>query len=241
MALSLVPPTLPEDYCDLTEQEQANLLITGTTVVGSTDASFIISFATPGINDRGKAWLKLEADGTPERIYRFAGGQWIARHNTPPSSDERRLWVGSEASLITYDGGAVGAVTSTTGPMWEVDHLYDNQVPIGAATIPVSVDSGPTTLAIGNANLPFTRLKMFQSGILGSGTTGLTGADSARVGVNVGASEDYVIVAAAAPATEPDLGLTSSFGQATPTALAVLTSKRGTFFIKRTARIFYVA
>ena len=141
MSLSLVPPTLPEDYCNLTQQEQANLLIGGTQIIGSADTEIVFSIAEPSVNDRDKAWGKLNSDGTyTNQIYKFAGGQWGAENLTPPSGDDRIIWRGPEADIWSRDGGdgsdpSVTAPTDYTGAMWERDTDFDGRSPMGVGTI----------------------------------------------------------------------------------------------------------
>lgn len=46
------------------------------------------------------------------------------------------MYEGSLASIETYDGGEAGAVTATTGPMWERVTQLDARFPIGPGTLP---------------------------------------------------------------------------------------------------------
>lgn len=64
-------------------------------------------------------------------LYSTHYGQWIALYPVPALDNERRLWVGTPVELETYDGGAAGAVTDTTGPFWEIDTDFEDRIPGG--------------------------------------------------------------------------------------------------------------
>ncbi len=69
--------------------------------------------------------------GDPLRWFFWNGTAWVWPHQVPPLSEERRLWLGTEADLWFYDGGdgttPVGA-TDTTGAMWAVDLATPNYI-----------------------------------------------------------------------------------------------------------------
>ena len=98
----------------------------------------IIQETEPGPTDRDKIWWQIDGSGHIIGWWKYSGGLW--RRPYDPTGviypNERRLWVGSEASLQTYDGGTVAAVTATTGPFWEVDHEFDGRSLMGPGTIP---------------------------------------------------------------------------------------------------------
>lgn len=154
---ALIPPTLSDDFCSKTPQEQANELISGTQISSSTSfTNLLIQAATPTVAQRaGNAWFRLEgADLLPDDLYKFAAGNWQAKIWPPASSDMRMFWRGSEADLWSFDGGdgtnpAVTAPTATTGAVWERDTEMDGRLPMGIGDIPGVV---PTkTLAVDEA------------------------------------------------------------------------------------------
>lgn len=98
--------------------------------------------STPAPADQGKPWLRLNADGTPDRTYSYSGGNWISLHALPAGSV--MMYQGTEASIDTFDGGEVAAVTATTGPMWEKVDEMDGRFPIGPGTLP----DGSTVVAV---------------------------------------------------------------------------------------------
>lgn len=143
----LIPGTLPEGFCQLTPQEQFNVMASLLQISSATSFdTLLIQAETPGVNQRQKAWLRLEgANLTPDKIYKWALGQWIAKNLRGPG--ERMIWFESEADLWLYDGGdgsnpAVTAPTSTSGAMWERDTDFDARFMVGAGTFPSGASVG---------------------------------------------------------------------------------------------------
>jgi hypothetical protein len=106
MSLSLIPPTLPSDFCTLSTQEQANLLIDGIQVTGSVEGGIVFSTDEPGVDDRDKAWGLLNPDGTfTGKIFTYDDGFWGSEHPYAVSGDVRLIWTGIEADVWSFDGG----------------------------------------------------------------------------------------------------------------------------------------
>lgn len=234
---SLIPPTIPEDFCQLTPQEQVNLIIGGTVIAPTTSFdNLLIQASMPNPNQRSKAWLRLEGgDLTPDKIYKYALGAWLSKHPVPASGDARQMWVGSELSLQTYDGGDGDPVGPAAGPMWEVDHDYDGRMPMGPGAIPGSnpadtiavgeeKGSGSHTLTV--AELPAHNHPPLNAG--GNVDGFLNHTTTTGNPYNPTGSGDAVVEAT-----------TGNTGGDTP--FSTLSPALGTFFIKRTARIFYKA
>jgi hypothetical protein len=141
MSLSLIPPTLPSDFCTLSAQEQVNLLIDGTQVTGSVEGGTVFSTTEPSVDDRDKAWGLLNPDGTfTGKIFTYDDGFWGSEHPYPPSSEVRLMWAGDTADLWNFDGGdgvdpAITAPTTFTGAMWEVDTVFAGRSPMGVGAI----------------------------------------------------------------------------------------------------------
>jgi hypothetical protein len=141
MSLSLIPPTLPSDFCTLSAQEQANLLIDGTQVTGSVEGGTVFSTTEPSVDDRDKAWGLLNPDGTfTGKIFTYDDGFWGSEHPYPPSSEVRLMWAGDTADLWNFDGGdgvdpSITAPTTYTGAMWEVDTVFAGRSPMGVGAI----------------------------------------------------------------------------------------------------------
>lgn len=98
--------------------------------------SFVVGASTPDVDDQDKPWLRLNADGTPDRIYYYANGFWLCRHALAPGTII--LWEGAAANIDAFDGGETATVTKICGPMWERVTELDARFPLGVGTLPVS-------------------------------------------------------------------------------------------------------
>lgn len=109
--VSLLQATFPED---------ASIFNTGNT--------------EPAPSRRVYPWYRSNADGTPDRWYKYSMGAWISLHEMPPGSVI--MYEGTEVSIDTFDGGSAGAITSISGPMWEKVTSMNARFPIGPGTLP---------------------------------------------------------------------------------------------------------
>jgi hypothetical protein len=169
MSLSLIPPTLPSDFCTLSAQEQVNLLIDGTQVTGSVEGGTVFSTTEPSVDDRDKAWGLLNPDGTfTGKIFTYDNGFWGSEHLYAPSGDVRLIWAGIESDVWLFDGGngvnpGVTAPTTYTGAMWEVDTVFAGRSPMGVGAI--SGSSPAKSLAIdeqyGDGSVTLTNEQVF--------------------------------------------------------------------------------
>lgn len=125
---SFCPSNIATDWPFLVKLLQASL---AGDIIGT-----IISETTPGVDDQDKPWLKLNADGTPDRIYRYANGYWLSKH--PAFAGQLVIWEGAVADIPTLDGGEAGTVTAISGPMWERVTELDGKFPLGVGTLAVS-------------------------------------------------------------------------------------------------------
>ncbi len=96
---------------------------------------------TPDPEDQDKPWWRTDANGNPRGKWTFSQGVWLCEHPlyNPKTDTVRRDLIFAEieaAAVPTYDGGEAGAVTDTTGPMWELVAEYAARMPIGAGTLP---------------------------------------------------------------------------------------------------------
>lgn len=123
MAVTMVvnAGNLPEGFCATSEQNRLNVYAQYLSVQFPANIqTFNYGATVPDPDNRIFPWFRTNLDGTPDKWYVYSSGYWISLHPTPASSPELRMYVGSLASIDTYDGGEVGAVTSITGPMWQV-------------------------------------------------------------------------------------------------------------------------
>lgn len=86
-------------------------------------------------------FLGFWVNTTNNRLYFYDGANWLSKHQYAPNGPERLLYVGSGASVATYDGGNSTAASVSGGAMWEIDTDYTAKVLRGAvggtsATIP---------------------------------------------------------------------------------------------------------
>lgn len=151
--------TLPEGACYLTEQERliafaAALGIVlpgnfGTTNQGST---------TPSINDRDKPWHRTNVDGSPDGTYYWFDGSWKRKHPNDPGLGG--YWRGFVSDIDTIDGGSPGAITTISGPFWEIDTALAAKFPVGVGAfasgdaLAVNAEGGIEKVILTMANLP---------------------------------------------------------------------------------------
>lgn len=106
---------------------------------------FFVGHSTPS-STNPTVWLQTTSDpsnsspldfGDPIRWLTWNGSAWVWPHPVVPGTGERRMWVGTEADLWSYDGGDgtdPATATDTTGAMWMVDTVFDSKSPRGAVT-----------------------------------------------------------------------------------------------------------
>lgn len=106
----------------------------------------------PSVEDRDKIWVKTDATtNIMVGIYSWAPtfGAWVKYHwqNGVVPTQERRLFAGNSADVDTYDGGASGGITATTGPFWQIDTDWADKIPVGVGTnyTPQGTDFSPFT------------------------------------------------------------------------------------------------
>lgn len=194
-------------------------------------STFIASQSEPDVADRDKTWIQLDASELPTgRFFRYIGG-WYMRHPRRQDGedwqDERIWWAGSEADIKLFDGGNTDPVSTTTGPMWEIDHDYDARFPLAAGTSPK-----PTTFNAGDtggeeenillaANLPaHTHGLSFLKQVDADHSNDFAGGDAAYIGGD-----------------QPGLE-TDSFGSGSSTTINNMPPYRVGYWIKPTVRIY---
>jgi hypothetical protein len=221
--------------------------------------SFSIGNAVPA-STVPPVWLRTTKDatsanandyGSPIRWFTFDAtvGNWTSPHpvQVADSANERRLWVGSEAALWSYDGGdgtnpAVSPPTAATGAMWQVDHNFDFRFPVGAGVNPTAYSPYPASaVAVGGAGgeerhflTPTEQAAVPDLTLSGaSGPTNFSGASFHPL-LQVTVNNVTVDGANLVPGTVP----------MTPTANATVAHNTmppyyGVFFISRTTRQYY--
>ena len=134
--ITLTAPSLPANYCPASYQKLANDIIGGTQATfNSTIGNSFFNFGPtyPAINNRIYPWL--DENG---QWWIYDQGVWL-RKNPVTAAYERRIYVGTTTDLLSYDGGdGTATATTTTGPMWMVDTLFDARFPVGAGAFAAS-------------------------------------------------------------------------------------------------------
>lgn len=142
LGLQLQPGTLNNAQCwpSTPQALYAEMFEKGRALVGSL-TGIIISETTPLPQDRDKGWIKTSS-GHPIGIFVWDTvlNYWVYPNPEPPNSTgvntgPIRWWRGTIASLATYDGGEAGAVSSVSGPMWELDADLNGRFPISPGTL----------------------------------------------------------------------------------------------------------
>lgn len=249
--LQLIAPTLPEGFCPLTEQERVNAYFDGAQVQQNTSFdNIVISDTAPGANERDKLWFRL-TPGTlapTGKLFRYFDGKWVLPHPVPAGGEERRIWKGTilgGGSLEEYDGGSIGAVGDAAGPMWEVDTDFEGRLPVGVGAMPngtsvsLGEEIGGDKVTLTNANIRnhshFALAAVYAvSAAVPSATVYATFSGGGT------GQENYILQSSA---TVPTVAPTSNAGGDTAAndPVTIVPPVRGCYFIKRTARLYYVA
>jgi hypothetical protein len=233
--------TIPADQCFTTLDAMASTL-TGVLAgrIEGDSIGLIISRSAPSPANEDKAWLKLDNDFGPERLYRFWNGLWVSRHPVPFSGLERRIWVGDLAQLKTYDDGEDAPVSDVTGPFWVEDSDFAARFLVGAGTFAGGTvvghgdAGGAEEVQLAEANIPEHRHSI---GIDGSGVD--EAAENGRLRVGAGTEIGFQ-----PDTSEVDVAHTRTYGgdeDGATVPVPILPPYRGVYIIRRTARVYYVA
>ena len=125
---------LPTDYSFTTFNQFGKDIFDKITLAMSGDFTLLSQGETTP-TDTNYLWYNYN----DQRIYRYYGNTWIARHPIPASSPIREIWTSTESALKTYDGGEDTAVSDSTGPFWEIDTTFVSRFPLGAGTLITSL------------------------------------------------------------------------------------------------------
>ena len=150
--ITLTPPSLPVGYCPSNYQQLANDVISGTQAnFNSSIGNSFFNFGptTPALNNQVYPWLDNNGNW-----WVFQGGYWSRQNPVAAGSSERRIFVGTSADVLSYDGGdgTVYSGNPYAGSMWAIDTNFEARFPVGAGTFAasgvVSVNGTTTSTAV---------------------------------------------------------------------------------------------
>lgn len=148
MEINFTISSFPVGYCFTTPNQFAVDLVTRLAGEVAGDANFFNDGdTTPAPDDQDRPWLPHNYSGNnpPAFVYQFVDGAW--RMPNPNPTGAVMMYQGTEASIETFDGGEAGAITATTGPMWQKVSAMDAKIPIGPGTLGTAPNT--RTIAIG--------------------------------------------------------------------------------------------
>lgn len=245
--IGVTPATLGASYCFTSFQKLATDIIAGSqfTFQSSVGNSFFnYGDAAPTVDNQIFPWFRTGA-GNLNGWYNFNGGDWILAHPTPASSNERRLWIGTEIDLLTYDGGDTNAPNDRNGPMWAVDHDFDGKFPVGPGTLPgFQAVPVPTVIGVGiNGGSEGQAVTLTEAQLathshpIGTESAGADETEPAEDGqLRVGGGTLHWELNNGA-----HVGHTRNTGAGAPIDISTLPPYRGAFMIMRTSRIYFRA
>ena len=197
-------------------------------------------------------------------VWHATFGHWVARNPIGASDPSRRIFMGLSTDVGTYDGGDAGAPTIGSGPMWEIDAQFAGSVPVGVGLIPGSAAtiaepagqvgkkqdslgaSGEYAHVLANAEVAGHWHGVGTDGHAGGGDPPImlhrdwnVAPDSYTERLeNTAGTETWADGAATSAGV---MGTTDAIASATPAAAHnTMQPYVGVYFIKRTARQFYV-
>lgn len=228
--ITIIPGTLPPGYCYPSDPQTYNVDIVSR-IQAFLDENFpgiYVGVVEPPADQRNRVWFHSSST----KWYYYISGQWQREFEVPnggvsSQAGYRALWTGTEADLVTYQGGSAGAVGPSTGPLWEVDHTFDARSLFAPGTLPstavitANTNGGNETHILTQAELPNIN---FQAALKAGQADGLD-ADNSQVLCNPNQTSvnPYTL-------NVPSGGSGSAF--------SLLPPYRGVFVIKRTIRVF---
>ena len=232
--ITLTPPSLPVGYCPTNYQQLANDVISGTQATFNSsigNSFFNFGASVPALNNQVYPWLDNNGNW-----WVFQGGYWARQNPVAAGGSERRIFVGTSADVLSYDGGdgTVYSGNPYAGSMWEIDTAFEARFPVGVGTFAASgvvsvngtttstADAGEDKHTLVTSEMPSHTHQILDQYInltqRGSADTSVFSATNRSEGVaNL-------------------LPTTSSGGDAAHNNLPPF---YGVYFIKRTSRVYY--
>ena len=190
------------------------------------DGNVLKQSVEPAPDQRDKIWLRLNNDGTPDRVYVYAGGKWLSKHAA--FEGQVVMWEGAEGDIPTIDGGTVGAVTTTSGPFWEKVSEMDAKIPIGPGTT-----DAPTSTVIAVGDEGGSELVVLEKEQLPSNPFGVNNVTGPFLDVTAGGTFEVQ--------TNPGTNHRVGGWDGNDEGHNNMPPYRGIWFIRKTSRLYYTA
>lgn len=232
--LPIQPGNLLPGVCYDSEQERLVDFAANMQAILSGQAFYNYGSTKPAAELNAYPWFRT----TDGRWYFYSGG-WITP-NPEQSLLVRRIWVGDLTQLQSYDGGDTGSPSDRSGPMWEVDSAFAGRAPVGVG----SLDPSGTAVAVlgtgGKDQVTLTDAMMPTTAIvpLDSNNNPISDRTVQKSGDSFGLpfqNGDFSGSGSGGRMTDVNLRINGG-GGAAPTMPPYI----GTYFIKRTARVYYL-
>ena len=138
MNIQVTPLQLPIGFCPASYQDLWNTFANNSSVQ-IPDALSQIIWQTTAPGDQTVSWGKLDSQGRPQGIYRFAQGAWLSPHPDVPG--KTIWWFSAQPDFTSFDGGDANPVSALSGPMWQLaqdiaGNVIAARFPIAAGTFP---------------------------------------------------------------------------------------------------------
>lgn len=246
--VTIVPGSFPSGYCWPSSPQDFAIDLAGILTVNLDYGAAkppLVQNTTPSASQRStNTWLNTDTGHLLR--YENAVGEWVANHPIPPSDSRRFLFTGLAAAVDTLDGGSAGTVGDAAGPFWEIDTAFAGRFPVGVGTIPgsstvvaVGGTGGSDQITIAKANLPTDMLSV-DLPIIGQSSVG----DPEAVVANTYGSTSISGSGKAVDSTSSEFaaryyakGRSEALG--TGTALTATQPYIGSYWLKRTSRIYW--
>lgn len=228
-AVTITPGTLPQS-CYSNNQQFANDILNQATAVVPGTLAYVMQASTPSSDDRDKLWIKLSGSA-PVGQYVFYSGQWVWPHPIPASDSRLVLFTGLASAVNSLDGGNGNSVSNADGPFWQIETALDARFPVGVGTF----DGGDSVTVGGTGGSDEVTLTTDHLPAHAHNTP--YSVDGVGGGGAQSPNEGYM--ANDAPSGTPRADQVSSeTGGGQPHTN--LPPYYGVYFLKRTARIYYV-
>jgi len=241
--ISITSQSVPTGFCFTNWNESWPILVSllraslgetsssGGTVDLGTSGFINIGKSTPDQDDRDKPWLRINSNDSVDRWYWWDIGvsAWVWPHEVPPSDDRIYMFVGLDTAVATLDGGDAlpTPIAATTGQFWEIYTPLQARFPVGVGTFPVSL-TNVTRLGTGGVDqYTLTTDQIPAHTHIIRNPYGSGGTAPGFEGTGNDAPGTYNLT------TDVNVTLGSPVNNIPP--------YMGVYFIKRTARKFYVA